>query len=186
MLASIASTMWFVSGWILLQISYFGNNVPTTPTKTVDKPVSAAVAKTNTNKAKKQAELPKVFVIADDQSTFEQLSGQYPTALLEVCAYDMDAAYTKWTNMMHAFELHADKNNVNIKGVKMWVKVYWAADGSVDHLGYSLKPNSRNVKPEEINALFRTFIEKYKLPQTNDNKFSHYGSVSFPLFLKTQ
>jgi hypothetical protein len=186
MLASVASTMWFISGWILLQINYFGNNVPSTPPKNAEKATTTVVAKAAVAKTKKQAELPKVFVIADDQAAFEQLSGQYPTALLEVCAYDMDAAYNKWTNMMHAFELHADKNNVNIKGVKMWVKVYWAADGSVDHLGYSLKPNSRNVKADELNALFRTFIEKYKLPQTNDIKFSHYGSVSFPLFLKTQ
>lgn len=185
MLATLISGFW--CGIISLQISYFGNNVATTkptPNTTPSTAASAAVkAKLQaTATLNKKDDLPKVFSLSDDQAVLEQLSLLYLKGLIEVCNDDTDIAYNKWNGMMLALETYADKQNVNIKGVKMWIKVYWAADGTVDHIGYSLKPNSRNVKLAEFNALLKTFLDTYKLQQTADVRFTNSGSVSFPIF----
>jgi hypothetical protein len=185
MLSGIAAYCWFFSAMFVAQFTYIGNNVssaPKTTTSTHKNTIKPSVAK-----VKQKAELPKVFIISDDQATFEQLSALYNTSLMDVCKDDDQVAYSKWTNMMHAFEQHAEKNNINVKGVKMWVKVFWGTDGSVEHIGYFLKPNSRNAKLEEMTALWRTFVEKYHLPMEEGGtptKFSNYGSVSFPLYMR--
>jgi hypothetical protein len=185
MFATIISGFWCAI--ISLQITYLGNNVATTKSTTsAAKPTtatSAAKPKSTTVAAfKKKDELPKVFSLSEDQTVLEQLSLLYTKGLIEVCNDDTDVAFNKWNSMMLAFEAYAEKQNINIRGVKMWIKVYWAADGTVDHVGYSLKPNSRNVKLAELNALLKTFIEGYKLQQTADVKFTNSGSVSFPIF----
>ena len=153
------------------------------PKTAKNKKVAAKVVPRN-KIPRRHDDYPLVFTIQEEQVIFEQLTALYPVSLLDVCEYDMDVAFDKWTGMMHALELHADKNNFNIKGVKMWIKVFWAADGSVEHIAYSLKPQSRNVKIAELNAVIKTFMEKYKFPQTGATKFSNYASVSFPMFMK--
>ncbi|MEY4927195.1 MAG: hypothetical protein RI894_1631 [Bacteroidota bacterium] len=183
MFATIISGFWCAI--ISLQITYFGNNVATTKTATkATTTTSAAKSKATIAAvtAKKKDDLPKVFSLSEDQAILEQLSLLYTKGLIEVCNDDTDVAFTKWNSMMLALEQYADKQNVNIKGVKMWIKVYWATDGTVEHIGYSLKPNSRNVKIAEFNALLKTFLEGYKLQQTGDAKFTNSGSVSFPIF----
>ena len=184
MFATIISGLW--CAMISLQINYFGNNVATTKTATkTATTTSTAAAKPKaaaTTVVKKKDDLPKVFSLSEDQAILEQLSLLYTKGLIEVCNDDTDIAYTKWNSMMLALELYADKQNVNIKGVKMWIKVYWASDGTVEHIGYSLKPKSRNIKIAEFNALLKTFLEGFKLQQTADTKFTNSGSVSFPIF----
>ena len=192
MLSGLAAYCLYFSAIFVAQITYIGNNVSSAKStvstqKTNANTTKPSVAKPTVTKIKQKTELPKVFIISDDQATFEQLSAQYNTSLMDVCKDNDEAAYAKWTNMMHAFEQHADKNNINVKGVKMWVKVFWGADGSVEHIGYFLKPNSRNAKLEEMTALWRTFVEKYHLPLDEGStvaKFSNYGSVSFPLYMR--
>jgi hypothetical protein len=185
MLSGIAAYCWFFTAMFFAQINYLGNNVPAKTTTT--KKTNANTTKPSVAKIKQKTDLPKVFIISDDQASFEQLSALYNATLMDACKDNDETAYSKWTNMMHAFEQHAEKNNINIKGVKMWVKVFWATDGTVDHVGYFLKPNSRNVKIEELSALWRTFQEKYHLPMdegASPGKFSNYGSVSFPLYMR--
>ncbi len=180
MFSAIISGLWCAI--FSLQMVYLGNNIPAT------KPTSATVATTKVkpagaNVTKKKEDIPKVFSLSEDQSVLEQLSLLYTKGLIEVCNDDTDIAFTKWNHMMLALEQYADKQNVKIQGVKMWIKVYWAADGTVDHIGYTLKPNSRNVKIAEFNALLKTFLEGYKLQQTADSRFTNSGSVSFPIFV---
>ena len=191
MLSGIAAYCWFFSAMFVAQFSYIGNNVSsnksTVSTAKTNKATTKPTVAKPIAKLKQKNELPKVFIISDDQATFEQLSALYNTSLMDVCKDNDEAAYAKWTNMMHAFEQHAEKNTVNVKGVKMWVKVFWGTDGSVEHIGYFLKPNSRNAKMEELTALWRTFVEKYRLPLDEGGtaaKFSNYGSVSFPLYMR--
>ncbi len=164
-----------------LQMTYLGNNIPATkPTTTT---AAARVKPTPAATNKKKDELPKVFSLSEDQAVLEQLSLLYTKGLIEVCNDDTDIAFNKWNHMMLALEQYAEKQNVKIQGVKMWIKVYWAADGTVDHIGYTLKPNSRNVKIAEFNALLKTFLDTYKLQQTADARFTNSGSVSFPIFV---
>ena len=108
---------------------------------------------------------------------------------MKVCQNDMDVAYDKWMIMLSDMEIYAVKLGYDIKGIKLWMNVYWNKNGKIDYIGYYLKPNSRNIKIEELNAFFINFIKNYQMPLTYTGKFYHNGSAAFPThykFLKEQ
>jgi hypothetical protein len=130
--------------------------------------------------------LPSVFRIGEFDHAFETLSKDHNTILLSVCGDNMDLAYERWIEMMMDVEDYADQINYDIKGVKVYMYVFWNADGSVAHLAFYPKPNSRNIPHEELTAFFKGFIKNYQIPLSSDQGFSHYGSASFPTFAKPQ
>lgn len=129
-------------------------------------------------------ELPKVFLIGEYIEEFDLASAEYKLQLLEACEQDMHRAYFKWLSMLQEMENYADALEFDIKGVKMWIKVFWSPEGDIDHIAYYLKPNSKNVNVDELTAFFSSFIKQYKFPLTTDAKFSNYGSASFPVVSK--
>ena len=130
--------------------------------------------------------LPRVFVLGEDEQAYNHLVESYGTSsLLNVCQNDMEKAFGKWLDMMGAMEAYAQKINFDINGVKIWVHVFWSADGTIDHIAYHLKPNSRNIDQQEFTAFLSSFIKNYKFPLTTDGvNYSHYASASFPTFSK--
>ncbi len=129
----------------------------------------------------KEVNLPKVFLIGDFADEFEEVSKEYKTQLLEVCEYDMSRAYFKWLVMLQEMEDMAESIDFDIKGVKMWLKVFWNEDGTIAHLAYFLKPRSRNINKDELTAFLYTFVDQYSFPLEAEQKFSHYGNASFPV-----
>jgi len=127
---------------------------------------------------------PKVFLLGDDEDLMNALSKNYPTLLMKVCQNDMDAAYDKWMDMLSDMEVYAAKIGYDIKGIKLWMNVYWNKNGKIEHIGYYLKPNSRNVKIEELNAFFISFIKNYQMKLTYSGRFYHNGSAAFPTHYK--
>ncbi len=132
---------------------------------------------------------PKVFLLGEDEDQMNALSKNYPNLLMKVCQNDMDVAYDKWMNMLSDMETYSTKIGYDIKGIKLWMNVYWNKTGKIDYIGYYLKPNSRNIKTEELNAFFINFIKNYQMKLTYTGKFYHNGSAAFPThykFLKEQ
>lgn len=127
---------------------------------------------------------PLVFLINDDPAAFEKLSLEYSTPLLGVCAYDMDSAYVKWMDFIVSVEKYADENDFDIKGVKMWIKVFWSKEGKVDHIAYHLKPKSRNINTDSLSDFFERFIAEYQLELNTDTIYSHYAVASYPTFYR--
>jgi len=125
---------------------------------------------------------PTVFLIGDDSRAFEALSRSYNIPLLNACEDDIETAFYKWKDMMISLENFSKSEGYDIRGIKMWIKIFWAADGSVQHIAYFLKPHSRNVSTEELSTFFESFMDTYKLPIEVERSFSHYGSVSFPTY----
>lgn len=125
---------------------------------------------------------PTVFLIGDDSRAFEALSRSYNIPLINACEDDIETAFYKWKDMMIALENFSKSEGYDIRGIKMWIKIFWAADGSVEHIAYFLKPHSRNVSTEALSAFFKNFMATYKLPIEVERSFSHYGSVSFPTY----
>lgn len=132
---------------------------------------------------------PRVFLIGENEAKMASLNKNFPTLLMTVCQNDMDIAYDKWMVMLSEMEVLSDKLNFDIKGLKMWMNVYWNKNGHIEYIGYYLKPNSRNVKIEDLNAFFNNFIKNYQMDLNAKTKFYHNGSASFPThykFLKEQ
>lgn len=126
--------------------------------------------------------LPEVFILGEFDAPYESLITDYQEPLISVCDNNMDLAYDKWINMIVEMEAFASEIDFDINGVRVWLNIFWNKDGSIQHIAYHLKPNSRNVKYEEMTAFFKTFMKNYEFPVVTEGSFSHYGSASFPTF----
>ena len=123
---------------------------------------------------------PAVFQIGESPNAFEELSEVYDTPLLKVCDDDVRRAYAEWITMLKAIENHGKVKKFNLKGVKMWLKVFWNEDGSIKHIAFHLKPGSKNVDTEALTRFFSSFMKLYKSNFKATENFSQYSSASFP------
>ncbi len=126
--------------------------------------------------------LPKAFIIGEHEKKFEELSIEHSAMLLNVCDDDMQVAFGKWLSMLKEMEAYAGVIGYDLKGLKLWLNIFWDANGEVRHIAYYPKPNSRNVKLDELNAFFSSFMNHYTFPLIAEVKYSHYGIASFPTF----
>ena len=120
--------------------------------------------------------------LGENEKNYERLARAYSLSLLEACNNDIKQAFEKWLAMMVEVDKYAKKINYDLKGVKVWLHVFWAEDGSIDNLGYLLRPDSRNIDSKELKAFFSGFLRQYKFPITASRKFSHYTGATFPTF----
>ncbi len=126
--------------------------------------------------------LPSVFMIGENEIEYEELVGNCNKLLLTVCNDSMDLAYRKWMGLLSDMEKYAEANDFDIKGIKIWLNVFWNTDGTIKHLVYYPKPNSRNMDFSKLSVFMDSFTEKYKMDFTYQKCFSHYGSAAFPTF----
>ena len=124
--------------------------------------------------------VPKVFLLGEHEVAFEQFSAIYPAMLLEVCENDMKEAYNKWLGMLQQMEAHSEKVEYDLKAIKVWLNVFWKKDGTIDHMAYYLKPNSKNIDTEKLTLFLISFINNYTPTMQFDQNFAHYGSAAFP------
>lgn len=129
-----------------------------------------------------QKELPAAFMMGEYGLESDKLGLDCKAILLEVCLDSMDLAYQTWLEMLVDMESMAKKINIDLRGVKVWMNVYWNEDGTVQHIVYHPKPNCRNLDFEELTAFFTTFVNRYDAGLQYKECYSHYGSVTFPTF----
>ena len=128
--------------------------------------------------------LPRVFLIGEHEDAYESAIAEHATLLFSACEMDMELAYSKWVSMLEEMELASESYGLDLKGLKIWLNVFWEKDGSISHLAYYLKPISRNIEVEKLEEFFTEFIATYRFPLVADEKYSHYGTASFPVFAK--
>lgn len=124
--------------------------------------------------------LPKVFVLGEHEVEYEQLMLKYNESLLTVCDNDMKLAFGKLMSMFQEMETYAEQLQYDINGVRIWVHLFWDEKGMIQHIGYHLRPNSKNVNNTEFTAFLEDFVEAYRFPLNTTKKYSLYTSTSFP------
>lgn len=130
------------------------------------------------------SDLPKVFLLGEHEKEYNQLSETSQASLLTVCENDMPKAFKKWISMTQEMEVYANQIEYDINGVKLWLHIFWKKDGSIKHIGYYLRPNSRNVDLPELNAFLTSFTNHYKFPLTAAKPYQHYSFAQFPVVSK--
>lgn len=143
-----------------------------------------AIVFTANNSYGQKSELPAVFLIGEHEQAYEGLSLECNSLLLSVCNDTMELAYKKWMSMLSDIETYAAQMDFDINGVKIWTNVYWNPDGSIKHIAYYPKPNSKNMNFKDLTQFLEAFVAQYKLPVSHTQCFSHYGSANFPTFAK--
>lgn len=129
-------------------------------------------------------EMPSVFLTGEYENAYEQLGSECQDILMTVCEDSMERAYTNWISMLSEIQLYAEKKEYDINGIKIWINTYWNPDGTIKHIVYYPKPNSRNTDFDALTMFLREFVKEHRLPLTHTSCFSHYGSASFPVYRK--
>jgi hypothetical protein len=133
-----------------------------------------------------QEQLPVAFELGQvDEKAYEQLSQEYNQSLLEVANFDMNKAFDQWVELMKSIDAYAERINFseNLKGVQAFLQVFWSPDGTIDHIGYLLRPDSKNLTDKDkqlLTAFFSSFSRQQRFPLTSTKKFNHYTEVTFP------
>ena len=125
--------------------------------------------------------LPKAFVLADFEEISEKYAPEYQH-LLDACDGNLDKAFEKWLEMLTEMERESKKQKINLSGVKMWMQVYFDESGGIDHIGFFLKPNSKNIDQRDLRVFLEKFARSYQFPITANSKYTHYTTVSFPVY----
>ncbi len=126
--------------------------------------------------------IPEVFLIGQYEAHYLNLSKKHPAAFMSVYNNNIDQAYKGWSELLMDIEDYALDIHFDIKGVKLWLNVYFNPDGTIAHLAFFPKPNSRNVPQEHLIAFFKSFVRQYHFIDTADKGFQHSASASFPTF----
>lgn len=135
---------------------------------------------TKTTKLPLKQELPTVFLLGDYSELYEETMSQQ-TTLLDACNDDMKLAYSKLMGMMQEMEAYADLVDFDLKGINVWLHFFWDRDGNINHIGFYLKPNSKNVNTDLMKNFLEGFSKQYKFPLKFSGNYSHYSSFSFPI-----
>lgn len=128
--------------------------------------------------------LPLVFMLGQDDRAFDALKTEHDLQLLAVCRNDMEMTYYLWIQMMKHMESYANRTGYDLNGIKLWMYAFYNKDGSIHHLAYHAKPQSRNFKPEDMTAFLAGFVKTYKLPMTAERSFQHYNVGHFPVLVE--
>lgn len=126
--------------------------------------------------------LPEVFMIGQNELDYENLVSACNQPLLNVYEDSMDMAYRYWMTMLSDMEKYADKSEFDIKGIKIWLNVFWNPDGTIKHIVYFPKPNSRNMDFDLLTKFFVRFADQWTAETGGTKCYSHYGSATFPTF----
>ena len=128
-----------------------------------------------------QKTMPKIFILGEDEKGYEELLKKYPQTLLEANDNDIVIAFEKWVDFLTKLEGYAEKIKYDLKGVKTWLHVFWDADGNIEHIGYLLQPDSRNVDKAEFRAILSSFMPRHQMELGTGKSFTHYSIASFPV-----
>lgn len=124
----------------------------------------------------------RAFLIGENEQYFELLVTEHTEQLLNVCSNSMDKAYDAWVSLLKDLEGFAEDRDFDLSGTKIWVNVFWNADGTIRNIVYYPKPNSKNMDFTLLSRFLADFASSYQFSISNEKPFSHYGSASFPTF----
>jgi len=122
----------------------------------------------------------KVFLLGENEELMDALNKKYPNLLIAVYDNNMDKAYDRWMEVLSDMEDYATSINYDLKGIKLWMNIYWNMDGYIDYIGFYLKPNSRNIKINELKAFFTSYLRHQKIKLSASKYYYHNGSATFP------
>lgn len=135
-------------------------------------------------KNKDLALLPKSFLIGEYEPIYENLLTSYDVLLITLCNNDHEKAYRLYTNLLLDMQDYAHQVNFDLNGIKLWLNIFFNADGSLQHIVYFPKPNSKNLSYDDLTAFFVSFCKSYRLKEPLSSKCLLNTTASFPVFGK--
>jgi hypothetical protein len=127
--------------------------------------------------------IPTIINVRKDTKLLEQLSSDYKSSLFLASDTSFEKTAKNWKHLLSAMEFYSQQINFDLRGVKLWLKVFWAKNGQIDHISYYLSNGSINIGLVDLEAFLSSFIKNYTLPQKHNHRFSYDARIIFPLYL---
>ena len=124
--------------------------------------------------------LPSVFMMGENPQEFENLIMTRKSLLVDVYENNMLLASERLKELLTAIDDYSEEIDFDIKGLKLWLHVFWNEDGTIEHLTYYPKPNSAKIEYNELTAFFKSFVNNHDSSMIADFKFAHQFSGFFP------
>ena len=128
-----------------------------------------------------QETLPMVYKLGEHETALEQEQGHYPQTLLDACDGDMQKAFELWLGFLKELEAFARQSGCELEGSSIWLQVFFQTDGSIAHIGYYPKPNSRVLDDEAFKKCLESFAATYHMPLDSKQSYYNYTDARFPL-----
>lgn len=128
-----------------------------------------------------QQALPTVIEASQHSALLEQLSSTYRASLFSASDTNFVQTVQNWRLFLVSMEEYAEEINFDLKGIKVWLKIFWAKDGTIDHIAYILSDRSINIAPTDWEAFLRSFMRNRKIAVSHQRRFSYDSRVFFPL-----
>ncbi len=128
-----------------------------------------------------ELQLPTVFRIGQYESSYQLLLRKHAATLIEVVDNDLEQAHRVWQNVLLDIEEEAAVEEVDFDGVRLYLNVFWTAEGRIAHIAYFIKPNSKRIADEEVVGVLSKVIGTQTLRTNAKRAFVHFGSASFPI-----
>lgn len=125
-------------------------------------------------------DIPAAFSLDKNEQAHRTLIKSHPKTLLDAANDDLKVVFEQWLHLMHDIDKYSEEVKFDIKGVRVWLDIFFAADGSIEHIAFILRPDSRNIDEAELRAFFSAFTRKHKLDLTYAEGFHHYSGANFP------
>jgi len=130
-----------------------------------------------------KSDFPQVVNVAQRSEILEDLSASYKSSLFSASDADFIKTTKNWQHLLMGIEKYSEEIDFDLKGVKIWIKVFFSKDGNINHITYILSETSINIDTVELEAFLRSFMRNYKLPESHEQKFAYDARVLFPLYL---
>lgn len=129
---------------------------------------------------------PVVIHMTSQDSLMTVFNKSYSTSLLVAADTSLSKMRQTWEDMLIQLEELSEEEQIDLRGVKLWLKVYWRTDGAIAHIAYQLQPRSLNISRAELEALLTYFVQQYRPNLRYKEPFAHQTSVGFPTYLQRQ
>lgn len=129
-------------------------------------------------------EQPLIIHMTDQDSLMQVFNKNYSTSLLVAADTNLSKMRQTWEDMLIQLEQLSKQEQVDLRGAKLWFKVYWQPNGEIAHIAYQLQPRSLNLPRAELEALLQYFVQQYRPSLFFKKSFSHQTAISFPTYLQ--
>ncbi|HRI34905.1 MAG TPA: hypothetical protein PLD02_14225, partial [Saprospiraceae bacterium] len=133
------------------------------------------------NKNQELPKLPKSFLIGEYEQPYESLLNIYDKMLVSMFNDDNEKAFALWTSILIAMEDYSKEMNIDLNGLKLWMNVFFNTDGSIQHIVYFPKPNSKNMEYNTLTAFFISFCKTYRMKENLNSKCLLNATATFPI-----
>lgn len=135
-------------------------------------------------KYQEQANLPKAFLLGEYERPYEDLINVFEKSLLNSCNNDIIKTHEVWNSFLMEMEDYSKQVNFDLNGLKLYLNVFFNADGSIQNIVYFPKPNCKNITFDNLTTFMIAFTKTYHLKYPLTERCSHQSNASFPNFIK--